>query len=125
MCCIFARLLRTCGMHHALCCACVIVVEQLMTLVSLHVMTYTLLCFLLPLLYIYPDADIFLYPQRRLYNDVLSGLDYTSPEWIVSFVSVAFQVPMLWLVMLWHTVLALSLYRVLVRKVSKAPHPLF
>lgn len=107
-----------------LCAACVsFAVEQLMTLVSLHVVTYTLLCFLLPLLYIYPSADIF---PPCLYKNVLSGPNtrHESPEYIVSLVSVAFQVPMLWLLMFWHVVLALSLYRALVRKVSKSSYPL-
>jgi hypothetical protein len=105
-----------------LCAACVsFAVEQLMTLVSLHVVTYTLLCFLLPLLYIYPDADIF---PPCLYKNVLSGQNHTSLIRIVSLVSVAFQVPMLWLLMFWHVVLALSLYRALVRKVSKPSYPL-
>lgn len=92
--------------------------RQLVTLASIHVVVYTMLGLLLPWLYLYPTADLFLCMRRPLFNDILSREEFSTPEWVITFVSVVFLIPVLWLLMLWHVVMALSLFRLLVRKVG-------
>lgn len=93
------------------------VLPQLVTLASLHVVVYTTLGLLLPWLYLYPTADLFLCMRRPLFNDILSREEF-STEWIITFVSVVFLIPVLMTLILWHVVMAFSLFRLLGRKVG-------